>query len=217
MIIFNKKYFKGVKSINVACSMGSDSVAISYFLANGHRPLTLHYVNHGTPYAPTAEKKFVEYSEFLNKNCKSPVDYVIHKDENLNSESFGEAEFRDFRYSKFDNYFIGKSSDKERLVVCHHLEDAIENFIMSTMTTGTVKRKLNESTERSGYLIVRPILTKKESIWRFIKKHNLKDWIVEDPSNSDVKFKRNWIRHELIPKIKEGYPGIETVVKKMYL
>lgn len=218
MIKINRKLFADAKTLNVACSMGEDSVAISHYLANGKRPLILHYVNHGTEYALSAQSKFQEYLEFLRGTARVKVEGVIHRDPSLDSSDFGEAEFREYRYSKFDDYFKNKKDTHQYLIVCHHLGDAVENFIMSMFTAGSTKRQLKEVTTRNaGYTVIRPILTTKQDIKDYIKRHDLEKWVVTDPSNTDNKFKRNWVRNELIPKIKEGYPGIETVVKKLYL
>lgn len=216
MIKLKKEFLEGIDEVNVAVSMGEDSLAISHFFSNGKRPVTLHYVNHGTPYAQLAEDKFLKYVEFLKNESSVEIKGIVHKDEDMDSSDFGEAEFREFRYGKFDSYFKGKDWEKERLVVCHHVEDAIENFIMSVLTTGTTKRLMREAVRREGYCVIRPILTSKEYIKNYIKSKGIEKWVVEDPSNQDVKFKRNWVRKELLPKIREGYPGIEKVVKKLY-
>ena len=39
---------------------------------------------------------------------------------------------------------------------------------------------------------------------------------VEDPSNADTRFMRNFIRHEVVPKVMVVNPGIhKTIAKKL--
>ena len=59
--------------------------------------------------------------------------------------------------------------------------------------------------------LYRPMLglTKKE-ILEYAKKKGLK-W-VEDPTNLDTKFDRNYIRHQLVPMILKRFPNAETSI-----
>ena len=91
----------------------------------------------------------------------------------------------------------------------HHLDDCVETWIWSSLN-GTGKiipyRNLN---------VIRP--------FRTTKKQDLIDWAqrkgvswVEDKSNSDPKYMRNYIRHELMPHALKVNPGIQkTILKKV--
>lgn len=221
MIKFDKSMISPqCERLDVAVSMGSDSVALSYFLSKGRIPIRLHYVNHGTPYADKAQEAFNKYSEFLANN--SPSMHVTSVVSYKPSEElpFKEADFRDFRYGYFDAFFNQPhiKNKTNQLVVCHHLADAVESYLMSTLTTHENKRILPLETDRGNYKVIRPfILTKKKQIEDFIIRNDLLKWIVVDPSNLDTSIRRNWIRHVLIPLIKTNYPGIEKVVSKIYI
>lgn len=217
MLLNYKKKLVTADSLDIAVSMGMDSVAISYFLSNGRRDLRLHYVNHGTEYAKSAESKFYDYVKWLSDKSKIKITGLVHNEppsEKLNKE----AEFRDFRYGYFDSFFKNKKGINE-LVVCHHLDDAIESYLMNAFTSATYDRKLPETTQRENYNIIRPfLLTPKENIIKYSSKefNNLTEWIVEDPSNQDTSIRRNWIRLVIAPQIKEQYAGLPKVVKKLY-
>ena len=54
-----------------------------------------------------------------------------------------------------------------------------------------------------------------------VEKEKIVDWAVrknvkyiDDPSNSETKFKRNLIRHEIMPHALKINPGLLTVLKK---
>jgi tRNA(Ile)-lysidine synthase len=206
-------------TLDVAVSMGSDSVAISNFLSKGSRNLRLHYVNHGTAYAKSVETKFAEYLEFLKKKSKVSITGFIWGDSEKESMS-KEAEFREFRYGIFDAFFktlIHPHGDTNQLVVCHHLDDAVESYLMNAFTSASYDRRMPEVTQRPNYEVIRPfLLTPKQVINNSIVTEDLSQFVVEDPSNKDTSINRNFVRLELIPKIKERYTGIETVVKKHY-
>ena len=61
--------------------------------------------------------------------------------------------------------------------------------------------------------VIRPFrLTEKSQFVDWCKRHDV-DWI-EDQSNTDTKYMRNYIRHEVMPKILKINPGINKVVAK---
>lgn len=217
MITFNKSLITS-EVVDVALSMGEDSVAVSHFLTNWKKPIRLHYVNHGTEYSKIAESRFYEFCEFLKSKSKVNILEYVWCNSEIGGKLKSEAEFRNFRYDCFDSFFRELPTCDNKLVVCHHLMDAVESYLMNTMTSATYDRTLPVATSRNNYVVVRPfLLTPKPSISKYIDSKNLREWVVEDPSNSSHDYKRNWVRAELIPLIKTKYPGIEKVVRKIYL
>jgi tRNA(Ile)-lysidine synthase len=110
--------------------------------------------------------------------------------------------WRDERYSFFNKI---KSNF---IITCHHLDDAVETWIMSSMH-GNCKL----IPYKRGNNIYRPFLmTSKKTIEQYGDKRNLK-WI-EDPSNMRTEYIRNHIRHNLMPGILKINPGIRTMIRK---
>jgi tRNA(Ile)-lysidine synthase len=224
-LIYKSSLIKA-ETLDVAVSMGMDSFVMMNFLANGSRNLRLHYVNHGTEYASKAEKNFRDYVSFLKfkgeKYGRPPIkiEGFVWGDPTKNSMS-KEAEFRDFRYGLFDYFFSDKKDTTNQLIVCHHLDDAVESYLMNAFTSASYDRKLPETTDRGTYEVIRPFLmTPKTSILSYYEEKIYaedKKYLTVDPSNDDTSFKRNFVRLELLPKIKEQYPGIDKVVRKLYI
>ena len=110
--------------------------------------------------------------------------------------------WRDERYNFFNRI------NTEFLITCHHLDDAVETWVMTAMH-GLCKlipyhRKPN---------IYRPFLmTSKKSIKEYAIKNKL-EWI-EDPTNLRTEYIRNHIRHSMMPGILKINPGIRTVIRK---
>lgn len=96
------------------------------------------------------------------------------------------------------------------VVTAHHLDDAVETWIWSSMH-GTPK--LPQLVRGNVY---RPFLT--------TPKLDLMDWCVrknvpwvDDPSNMDTKYMRNYIRYNAMPVAKNINPGIQKTIKKKLL
>ncbi len=208
------------KPIGVGLSMGLDSVVLSHFLFMGGRDLIFIHVNHKTPYSQLADDGFHHYTDFLIKEKEKHFQtkttftkFVSAKNEKIDTSGFLEADFREYRYNLFDQIFGDSMNDQ--LVICHHLGDAVESYLLNCLSSPN-RKLLPAVTQRNNYKIIRPFLkTRKKCIQAYAEKHDLLKWVVEDPSNNDTKFRRNWIRHFLIPVIKTKYPGLEKTVLKM--
>jgi len=108
---------------------------------------------------------------------------------------------REIRYQWFAS--LQKEFKYTSLVTAHHLEDSIETFFIN----------LNRGTGLSGLCGIqsnkerfRPLLNfSKEEIRSYAQEHKIK--FREDASNSDIKYERNWFRHEILAKWKAHNPA----------
>ena len=113
-----------------------------------------------------------------------------------------ELQSRLLRYEKFRQ----RLQSGDVLATAHHRDDDAETRLWQFMTgrapIGIVKsRILGEGT------VERPFLSlTKGQLEEYARLHDL-SWI-EDPSNDDVSFDRNWIRHELLPSIERRIPDV---------
>ena len=121
-----------------------------------------------------------------------------------------EQQARDARYQAIANALNTHSI----LFTGHHQSDQMETFILRLMRgsglTGLGSmRKVSVYPHQSGQdkqlKIARALLNiSKQEIVRFAKQHNL-TW-VEDDSNSDDKFDRNYVRLSILPKFFQRWP-----------
>ena len=108
-----------------------------------------------------------------------------------------EALGRKVRYEYLNK--LKKKLGADAIITAHHQDDMLETAIIN-MLRGTGRRGL--SSLSSGKNLVRPLLKfRKYEIYDFAKKNNL-EWR-EDYMNKDTKFLRNYVRHELLPKINQ--------------
>ena len=127
---------------------------------------------------------------------------------------------RDLRYqwfqkcleaSAFEQYFSsgpGKQTQKTRAIVltAHHRDDNNETVLFN-LFRGTGITGLRGMLPVNNN-IVRPLLfAARDQLIAYAQQHHLK-W-VEDSSNSETKYSRNFIRHRIIPLIEEIIPAVK--------
>ena len=188
--------FKLPRKIGVAVSGGCDSMAAIDFLRRSHEVTALHF-NHCTPSAGEA-------SRLVHNFCKEKgIDYVCQY---LREECPKGASLEDF-WRKERYRFFSEFSGCFPIVTCHHLDDVAETWIFTALNGNPMLIP----SRREIYL--RPFLQTRKAVFE--------DWCdrksvpyIEDESNSDTRFNRNYIRHELMPKALRVNPGLHKVMRK---
>lgn len=188
------------RKVAIAVSGGVDSMAALDFLRRSRDVNVLHY-NHGTgSHADEATKLVQDYCQFHSLPC-----VVGRNQEEMPAGVSAEAWWRDLRYS-----FFSASCLKTPIITAHHLGDAVENWVFTSLHGNPflIPRV------RGQYL--RPFLT--------TEKADFEDWCdrhfvpyVVDPSNCETKYRRNYIRHVMMPHVEVINPGIKKVIKKKLL
>lgn len=93
------------------------------------------------------------------------------------------------------------------VLTAHHGNDNVETLLVN-LVRGTGIKGLQGIPVKQNHL-VRPLLfSTKEQIITYAKKNKLK--YRSDSSNDEVKYKRNFLRHEIIPKLKSLNPSLES-------
>lgn len=162
------------------------------FLNNNHdvRPL---FVHHGTETSHEAE-------EFLTKVFgKELIKTHIGKTE-IPKNTSCEEHWRNERYQIFHSFDVP-------VVTCHHLDDCVETWLWSSLNgnPGIIPYRNRN--------VIRPFrLNRKEEFVRWCKAKKV-EW-VEDKTNVDTRYVRNYIRHELMPKALTVNPGLHKVIMK---
>ncbi|KUJ75331.1 hypothetical protein AVO42_08340 [Thiomicrospira sp. XS5] len=109
--------------------------------------------------------------------------------------------------------------DKTVLLTAHHQRDQAETFLLSALRGGGVAGLAAMPFERTvsyeGKMgrHCRPLLNVPYQALKAYAAHYQLSW-VEDPSNQDVTLKRNFIRHELLPKTHQAWPNAEQSLAK---
>lgn len=179
----------------LACSGGVDSMVALHFLQRAGRDVRCLYFNHGTEHGDISES-------FLFK-LLGPQLTVGHIDGVVPKGRSREDFWRERRYQFLDQ-FVDRP-----VITCHHLDDQIETLIQG-FVHGVVGKTI--SYQRGNYL--RPFLrVAKSIILDYACRHSVQ--FLQDPSNSDVGYTRNRIRHNIVPELLKVNPGLYKSLAKL--
>jgi tRNA(Ile)-lysidine synthase len=112
---------------------------------------------------------------------------------------------RDLRYQWFDQ--LRALYNYDTIALAHHQNDAIETILLN-LTRGTGIAGLHGILPKNGTLTRPMLFLNRDEILAIVQQNKVE--YVEDNSNSSVKYARNKLRHEVIPKLKELNPALES-------
>jgi tRNA(Ile)-lysidine synthase len=116
-----------------------------------------------------------------------------------------EAMARDMRYQEFAKLITAD----EILLTAHHTDDQAETLLLQ-LFRGCGPKGLAAMPKFKGLAsgaLLRPLLEfRRTDLWDYAKQNSL-HWI-EDESNKNIGYDRNFIRHKLMPIIIERWPSI---------
>lgn len=191
-------------------SGGPDSIFLLHFLGQIKNKVIVAHLNHMLRKESDAEEKFVrEVSKKFGQNLifhsqKTDISKLSQKTKKGLEESG-----RHTRYEFFHK--LAKKHHAKYILTAHHADDNLETIILN-FARGAGLQGLSGMPEMENQLF-RPLLSiSKKQILAFLKFHKISFKI--DKSNRDIKFKRNYIRHKIIPSLEKINPSLtETVTK----
>lgn len=185
--------------VNIAFSGGVDSLAAAHFLRNGNRDITLLHFNHGCEFSDRIEDECRQRAESLGL----PIVVGQHDGSERPKGRSLEDHWRRSRYRFLRSF-------PEKTITCHHLDDAVETFVWSSLHGNGKIIPVESAT------IIRPfLLTKKQLLIDYATKHGLE--AVHDPYNFENGLTRNYIRANIMQHAYKVNPGLDKVVRKKYL
>jgi len=198
---------KKIKSMTVALSGGVDSVVLLHLLHSlqkKHRfTLNVIHVHHGL--SKNADK-WVKFCEKLCRDLSVPLDVNYVKLPQKKSLGI-EGEARQLRYEKL------LQSKSDLVVLGHHTDDQAETFLLQLIRGAGVKGLSSMAHFDDTRKLWRPLLnTSRIDIESYAKLHKLK-WI-EDESNQNIDFDRNFVRSKVLPLLKNRFNHIIKVISR---
>ena len=189
----------------LAFSGGLDSTVLLHLLSECRKTLSFQlfaqHVHHGL--SPNADN----WVDFCQQVClKLNIPFALCKvNINKNSGLGTEATAREARYKAL------LSADADFICLAHHQDDQAETLLLQLARGAGVKGLAGMAAVSEKLL--RPLLDVPCShLEAYAKQHQL-TWI-EDESNSDTRFDRNFMRHKVLPILEDTYPSIRQTLSR---
>jgi len=202
---------KKIDCFYVAYSGGLDSHVLLHSLSKPDQLYTkikAIHINHQL--SPNA----LEWETHCKSVCRDlKIPYQVLKvDAHSKSGESPEAAARKARYDAFTK-IIGAN---QCLLTAHHQDDQAETVLLQ-LFRGSGPQGLSAMPELTkfskGYLL-RPLLnTSRAELKDYATKHHL-NWI-DDESNFDTRFDRNYLRQEVIPLLEKKWPSISNILARV--
>ena len=205
--ITNKNLFSKDNHLLLAISGGADSVCLFFVLKELGYNIELAHCNFNLRGKESdKDERFVK--ELANKyGVKSHIKY-FETQEYANKQKISiQMAARDLRYKWFDELLADNNLDF--VITAHHKDDNIETFLINLIRGSGINGLCGIKAKNKN--VIRPLLQiSREEIERYLNRKNIK--FCNDSSNTDVKYQRNKIRHQLIPLLKEMNPNIQQII-----
>jgi len=192
------KDFEPADNILVACSGGADSLALAWTSQVVTKRIGLNLI--AVIIDHQLIKESTQVAQDAKKKCEDfGIEKVVIKQIEVKDDKDGlEAAARKARYEAFEesvNEFNAKA-----VLLAHTQDDQAETMLMR-LTRGSGAKSLSAMKEVSGKYL-RPFLhIRKQVLVDALEKENISYW--QDPANTNYKFLRAKVRHELMPKLIE--------------
>lgn len=190
----------------VAYSGGLDSTVLLRCLANSclYSALRAIHVNHDL--SPLSDS-WQSHCEWVCLDLSIPI--VCKKVAVMGSGAGLEAAARNARHE----VFAQQMSDGDILLTAHHRNDQVETLFLRLLRGAGLRGLCAMRTvqDYAGGTLMRPLLGRSREELLAFATDNSWHW-VEDQSNGDERFDRNFLRHSILPLLAARWPGMDRPV-----
>jgi tRNA(Ile)-lysidine synthase len=205
--IISRKLINKNETIGVGVSGGPDSMALLHYLANLQDELEFEvvaiHIDHDLRETSAQDAFFV-----LNYCKKNRIrSYKFKVDVNKIASESGqsiETAARDARYGVFESLI--KKGIVDKIALAHHMEDQAETILLHLFRgSGLAGARGMDYKKRNMY--IRPmLLTRKKEIQNYLLANDVP--YVEDETNKEDVYQRNFIRNKVLPLISSRFPNV---------
>lgn len=208
IINLSPEFFLGANPVWIAYSGGLDSHVLLHHAAKAGYAIRAIHVNHGlSPHSNTWAQHCAQVCHKLN------IDFIekkiiIPKD----SEKSPEELARELRYAVFAELL----APHDILLTAHHAEDQAETVLLQ-MLRGAGPKGLAAMPVIKPFakgFHGRPFLNVARADLQAYAEENELHWI-EDESNANTDFTRNFLRHTIMPLLKKRWPSVSHTLGRV--
>jgi len=195
--IARNNLFQPQEPILLAVSGGIDSVAMSHLFFEAKFQFAIAHCHFSLRKEADAEAELVSQ---LAQKFNIPFFFRQFDTENFakNEKISIQMAARKLRYDFFEQ--IRNENQFSYIATAHHLNDSLETAIFN-LAKGTGIAGLRGILPKNGFLIRPMLFATRQEIEFFIKNNEIS--YLEDSSNASEKYKRNFIRHQIVPRLAE--------------
>ncbi len=203
--IDSKSLLNSSKTYLLACSGGLDSICLGELISLASIPFEVAHMNFQLRGTESDEDE-----AFVRQWAKSKqvAIHTKHSDTRSYAAEFGistQMAARELRYRWFEE--ILSTRNLEGILLAHHEDDQMETVFLNLLR-GTGIDGLYGMADRKGKLI-RPLLPfSRKNLEDFARENHL-NWR-EDSSNAKLDYKRNKLRHQVLPAIYDFAPDAKS-------
>lgn len=203
--------YQAANQLFIGYSGGVDSHVLLHLLANipelKHK-LTAVYVHHGLQ---ACADDWAQHCQQISRDLG-----VAFKSLKVNAQAMPgqspEEAARNARYQVFKELL----AKNDVLLFAQHRDDQLETVLLQLFRGAGLKglSGMPAAIQFVDGTLLRPLLEiNQQTIKDYAQQHNLQ-WI-EDPSNQDIQFDRNFLRHNIIPLLEQRWPSLDKTVARV--
>lgn len=202
------------KTVAVAVSGGADSMALLHFTANFCKRFNIKAVALNVEHGIRGENSLRDTAfvkDYCEKNGIPLLEYKVDVPKKAKTDKIPlEQAARILRYECF--FDAVKKGKCDAVLTAHHSSDNLESVLFN-LFRGTGVKGLTGIRDYKN-VIYRPFIkVSKAEIAEYIKQNNIP--FVDDETNFCIDYTRNFLRLNVIPKIKEIFPEAEKSVLRL--
>lgn len=193
----------------LALSGGVDSMVLLHTLSQLRQPLSFTlsamHVHHGL------SSHADDWLQMCERICLEGNIPFYHEKVHVNPQSgLGiEATAREARYQALER--TRQQLSAQAIVTAHHMQDQAETLLLQLMRGAGVRGLSAMGEWDAERYLLRPLLTvPKAELLQYATEQQLA-W-VEDESNTDVSYDRNFMRQKVMPVMRERYPQLDNAL-----
>ena len=198
-----KRFFSSYPHLTnyyIAYSGGLDSTVLLHAMCNAKLPIHAVHINHHLQIGSDA---WQQHCETTCKQWKINIS-VKHAEIQKSPQKSLEDVAREARYKLLEKFVDEKSA----IVTAHHQDDLAETILLQLLRgagpAGLAAMPVDKKFAQGTHL--RPLLSvTRTELQNYAESHEL-EW-VEDPSNSECDYDRNYLRKEVMPKLLQRWPA----------
>jgi tRNA(Ile)-lysidine synthase len=192
----------------IAYSGGLDSHVLLHCFKQISASVRAVHVHHGLQ---TVADDWVTHCKAVCEQLDIPMD-VLYVDARQKPGTSPEEAARDARYQALHD----NMAKDECLVTAQHLNDQAETLLLQLFRTASTAglSVMPARREFGDHVHIRPLLSFTRAELETYASENDLHWI-EDPSNQDVAYDRNFLRKDIIPLLESRWPQVSLQLSKV--